>query len=69
MTALLSNPDPGDIIQPWSKPIDSLEPEALNTPDPTSFSDDVLAYLTTTVEEARLTYNIDLATQVTIPYD
>ena len=69
MSALLSNPDPSDIIQPWSKLIDSLEPETLNTPDPTSFPDDVLAYLTTTAEEARLTYNIDLATQVTIPYD
>jgi hypothetical protein len=49
LSALLSNHDPGDIIHPWSKPIDSLAPEELNTPDPTSFSDDILAYLTTTV--------------------
>ena len=65
LSALLSNPDPGDIIQPWSKPIDSLAPEELNTPDPTSFPDDILAYLTTTVKEARLIYNVDLATHVT----
>ena len=65
MSALLSNPDPGDIIQPWSKPNDSLAPEELNTPDPTSFPDDILAYLTTTIKEARLIYNVDLATHVT----
>ena len=65
LSALLSNPDPGDIIQPWSKPIDSLAPEELNTPDPTRFPDDILAYLTTTVKKARLIYNVDLATHVT----
>ena len=53
LTALLCSPDPGDIMRPWSKPIDSLAPEEINTPDPTSFPDDILAYLTTTPEEAR----------------
>ena len=65
LSALLSNSDLGDIIQPWSKPIDSLAPEELNTPDPTSFPDDILVYLTTTIKEARLIYNVDLATHVT----
>jgi hypothetical protein len=67
LSTLLSNPDPGDIIQPWSKPIDSLAPEELNTPDPTSFPDDILAYLTTSLKEARSIYNSDLATHVTTP--
>jgi hypothetical protein len=65
LSALLRSPDPGDMIQPWSKPIDSLAPEELNTPDPTSFPDDILAYLTTTLKEARSIYNSDLATHVT----
>ena len=65
LTALLCSPDPGDIIRPWSKPIDSLAPEEINTPDPTSFPDDILAYLTTTPEEARAIYDSDLITHVT----
>ena len=65
LSALLSSPDPGDIIKPWSKPIDSLASEELNTPDPTNFPDDILAYLTTTPEEARAIYDSDLITHVT----
>jgi hypothetical protein len=65
LAALLSSPSPGDIIQPWSKPIDSLAPEELETPDPTSFPDDILNYLTTTVDEARDIYIADLNTHVT----
>ena len=44
---------------------DSLAPEEINTPDPTSFPDDILAYLTTTPEEARAIYDSDLITHVT----
>jgi RNase H-like domain found in reverse transcriptase/Chromo (CHRromatin Organisation MOdifier) domain len=65
LTALLSSPSPGDIIQPWSKPVDSLAPEELETPDPTSFPDDILAYLTTTPQEARSIYTKDLDTHIT----
>ena len=65
LSALLCSPNPGDIIKPWSKPIDSLAPEELNTPDPTSFPDDILAYLTTTPEEARAIYDSDLISHVT----
>ena len=65
LTALLCSPSPGDIIQPWSKPIDSLAPEELETPDPTSFPDDILNYLTTSLDEARTIYISDLETHVT----
>ena len=65
LSALLCSPDPGDIIKPWSKTIDSLAPEEIDTPDPTSFPDDILAYLTTTPEEARAIYDSDLITHVT----
>jgi RNase H-like domain found in reverse transcriptase len=65
LAALLSSPSPGDIIQPWSKPIDSLAAEELETPDPSSFPDDILNYLTTTVDEARAIYIADLNTHVT----
>ena len=65
LTALLCSPDPGDILQPWSKPIDSLAPEELSTPGPTSFPDDILTYLTTTPQEARAAYDADLITHVT----
>lgn len=65
LTALLCSPSPGDIIPPWSKPVDSLAPEELETPDPTSFPDDILAYLTTTPQEARSIYTKDLATHIT----
>ena len=52
-------------MPPWSKPIDDLAPEELNTPDPTSFPDDILLYLSTTIVEARLLYKTDLDTHVT----
>ena len=42
-----------------------LAPEELSTPDPTSFPDDILTYLTTTPQEARATYDADLLTHVT----
>ena len=65
LSSMLLRPLPGDIIPPWSKPIDDLAPEELNTPDPTSFPDDILLYLSTTVEAARTLYNADLETHVT----
>ena len=56
---------PGQIVPPWSKPIDATAPEELSTPDPTSFPDDILTYLTTTHDEARRIYYDDLRTHVT----
>ena len=58
-------PTPGQIIPPWSKPIDSIAEEELNTPDPTSFPDDILMYLTVTPDEAKTAYHSDLHTHVT----
>jgi hypothetical protein len=65
LNSLLVTPQPGDIIPPWSHPIDIIAPEELNTPDPTSFPDDILTYLSSTPDEARRLYDIDLETHVT----
>ena len=65
LSSLLNAPAPGAILPPWSQPIDSIAPEETDTPDPTSFPDDILAYLTSTPEEARLVYLTDLQTHVT----
>ena len=54
LSSLLNAPAPGTILPPWSQPIDSIAPEETDIPDPTSFPDDKLAYLTSTPEEARL---------------
>jgi hypothetical protein len=62
LTASLISPIPGTPSYPWSLPIDSLAPEELDTPDPTSFPDSILAYLTTSVDEAREIYRNDLIT-------
>ena len=52
LTSLLLSPEPGQTIPPWSRPIDTVAPEESDTPDPTSFPDDILTYLTTTHDEA-----------------
>lgn len=65
LSSLLEAPKSGDLIPPWSQPIDIVAPEETNTPDPTSFPDDILAYLSSTPEEARRLYDTDLETHVT----
>lgn len=65
LNTLLSTPSAGTILSPWSKPIDALAPEELETPDPTSFPDDILTYLTISAAEARSVYVSDLDTHVT----
>jgi RNase H-like domain found in reverse transcriptase/Chromo (CHRromatin Organisation MOdifier) domain len=60
-----SSLSPGQMVQPWSHPIDAIAPEEHETPDPTSFPDDILTYLTTTVDEAQTIYRADLSTHVT----
>ena len=65
LTSLLLRPSPGAIIPPWSQPIEALAPEELDTPDPTSFPDDILAYLSTTHDDALQLYREDLQTHVT----
>ena len=62
---LLTTLLPGTTLLPWSKPIDSIAPEELETPDPTSFPDDILTYMTISAEEARNIYLTDLDTHVT----
>ena len=62
LSSLLSEPLPGTILPPWSQPIDSIAPEESDTPDSTSFPVDILAYLTSTPEGARLVYLTDLET-------
>ena len=37
LAALLCSPDLGEILHPWSKPVDTLAPEEANTPDPPIF--------------------------------
>ena len=62
---MLLRPSAGAIIPPWSKPIEDLAPEETETPDPTSFPDDILAYLSTTHDDALHLYREDLTTHVT----
>ena len=64
LTSMLLRPSAGAIIPPWSKPIEDLAPEETETPDPTSFPDDILAYLSTTHDDALHLYREDLKTHV-----
>ena len=63
LASALTHIVPGHIVPPWSRPIDTIAPEELETPDPTIFPDD-LAYLSTTHDEAHLIYLEDLKTHV-----
>ena len=65
LSTLIAAPTPGTVISPWSLPIDNTAPEEYFTPDPTSFPDDILAYLSTSHEEARAAYIIELEVHVT----
>ena len=65
LTSISEMPIPGQVIPPWSKPIDTIASEELDTPDPTSFPDDILTYLTITADEAKAAYHSDLDTHVT----
>ena len=64
LSTMLTQPTPGAILPPWSQPIDAIAPEESETPDPTSFPDDILMLLTTSINEARLAYHKDLETHV-----
>ena len=65
LTSFLLSPKPKQTIPPRSRPIDTVAPEEVDTPDPTSFPDDILTYLTTTHDEAIIVYLADLETHVT----
>ena len=65
LTSMLLRPSAGAIIPPWSKPIDALAPEETDTPDPTSFPDDILMYLSTSHDEALHLYREDLKSHIT----
>ena len=45
-------------------PLDDIAPEEQFTPDPTSFLDDIITYLSTSTEEARAAYIIDFDSHV-----
>ena len=64
LSSLLVSPQPGTIVQPWSNPIDALAPEETNTPDPTSFPDDILVHLMTSTDDAHAVYHKDLDTHI-----
>lgn len=64
LSSLLTQPSSGDILPPWSQPIDQIAPEESETPDPTSFPDDILMLLTVSKDEARHEYNKDLESHV-----
>ena len=65
VTTLLTPPSSGELISPWSQPIDEIAPEVLSTPDPTSFPGDILTLLTINTDEARAIYRTDLETHIT----
>ena len=65
LISLLLSPEPGQTIPPWSRPIGTVAPEESDAPDPTSFPDDILTYLTTTHDKAIIVYLADLETHVT----
>ena len=64
LSIMLIQPTSGDILPPWSQAIDDTAPEETETPDPTSFPDDILMLLTTSIAEARVTYEKDLETHI-----
>jgi hypothetical protein len=65
LSTLIAAPTPGTVISPWSLPIDNTVPEEYFTSNPTSFPDDILAYFSTSHEEARAAYVIDVEVHVT----
>ena len=75
LTGIKDHPQPlpdttmveNSIGYPWSKPLDEIAPEELETPDPLFFNEDVLYYLSTTHEEALAVYYEDLKTHIMPP--
>ena len=47
---------PGEIVEPWSADPDPESEEVLSTPDPLSFSEDILHFMEISPEEARQEY-------------
>ena len=64
LTSLLLSLEAEQTVPPWSRPIDTVAPEESDTPDSTSFPDDILTYLATTHDEAIIVYLADLETHV-----
>jgi hypothetical protein len=54
----------GDILEPWQNEPDPLSEEELMTPDPLSFSEDVLRFMEVPPEEARAEYIQELDAHV-----
>ena len=63
---MLLRPSAGATIPPWFKPIEALASEETDTPDPTSFPDDILIYLSTSHDEALQFNREDLKSHNTV---
>ena len=57
-------PEPGAIVDPWSTPPDTSCPEIDETPDPLSFSEDVLHFMEVSHDEAMIEYNDLLSSHI-----
>ena len=55
---------PGDIVEPWSADPDPESEEILNTPDPVSFSEDILHFMELDPMEAREEHRRDIQDHV-----
>ena len=64
LTEPVSTVAPGEIVEPWSNDLDPLSEEELLTPDPLSFSEDILHFMETTPEESRREYLDELMSHV-----
>jgi RNase H-like domain found in reverse transcriptase len=56
----ISTVSPGEIVEPWSMDPDPESEEILSTPDPLSFSEDILHFMEVGPEEARKEYLVEL---------
>jgi RNase H-like domain found in reverse transcriptase/Chromo (CHRromatin Organisation MOdifier) domain len=67
LTSLLTSPLPGQILPPWSQPLEQIAPEELETPDPTNFPDTIFVSLFSDRESILAQHRADLVTHVTPP--
>jgi RNase H-like domain found in reverse transcriptase/Chromo (CHRromatin Organisation MOdifier) domain len=65
LTSLLASPLPGQILPPWSQPLDQIAPEELSTPDPTNFPDAILLSLNSDRADILAQHHADLQTHIT----
>lgn len=56
--------EPGDIVEPWTEEPDPESEEISATPDPLSFSEDILHFMEVSPDEARREYTAELPTHI-----